>query len=70
MIVDGENGYIYTVLERTGTGNDEIVLDRDWIPGVASNPSMWVIPPAAGAAGSSCITIFKTTIGLGSPALG
>lgn len=61
-IVDDENGERYTVLERRGTNNDEIVLDRDWIDEGAPNPSMWVVPPAAGAAGSSCITIFQTTI--------
>ena len=65
-IADDENGEIYTVLKRiddNGDGiNDEIELDRDWIPGVATNPSMWVVPPAAGAAGSPCITVFQTAI--------
>ncbi len=63
IILDDENGKVYTVLERRGAGNDEIELDRDWFDeGDDDATSMWVVPPAAGAAGSSCITIFRTTI--------
>lgn len=61
-IMDDENGYIYTVLGRSGTGNNEIELDRDWFDENGGGTYMWVVPPAAGAAQSPCITVFQTTI--------
>jgi hypothetical protein len=62
-IVDDENLKIYTVLDRSGTGGDEIKLNKDWIDEDSDGDTyMWVVPPAAGAAKSSCITVFPTTI--------